>query len=78
MSARTHGIYDQHTDSILQTQIQNVARNTGITVRGPPEKFIKCEGGMFDPIMREFFFEDEEGRAVGMLIERQDAKKTKK
>ena len=26
----------------------------------------------------EFFFEDEEGRAVGMLIEKQDAKKTKK
>ena len=26
----------------------------------------------------EFFFEDKEGRAVGMLIERQDAKATKK
>ena len=26
----------------------------------------------------EFFFEDKEGRAVGMLIEKQDAKKTKK
>ena len=26
----------------------------------------------------EFFFEDEEGRAVGMLVEKQSAKKTKK
>ena len=26
----------------------------------------------------EFFFEDKEGRPVGMLIEKQDAKKTKK
>jgi len=26
----------------------------------------------------EFFFEDEDGRPVGMLLEKKDAKKTKK
>ena len=31
-----------------------------------------------DEEKRKFFFEDEEGRAVGMLVEKQDAKKTKK
>mgnify|MGYP001229078868 FL=1 len=48
------------------------------TVMKHAEKYLEYDRIVKGSKKGEFFFEDEEGRAVGMLIEKQDAKKTKK